>query len=78
MVSQWTGIPLKKMLETEVGKTAQYGETAGKKGLWGQDQALSLISDSVRRARAEISDPNCPVGSFIFLGPTGGGQDRDG
>lgn len=73
LVSQWTGIPLQKMLKTEAEKLLTMEEHLRQRVL-GQDQALSLISDSVRRARAEISDPNRPVGSFIFLGPTGVGK----
>ena len=73
VVSQWTGIPLKKMLQTEADKLL-FMEDQLRKRVLGQDQALTLISDSIRRARAEISDPNCPVGSFIFLGPTGVGK----
>ncbi len=73
VVSQWTGIPLKKMLQTEAQKLLEM-EQQLKKRVLGQDQALSLISDSIRRARAEISEPNCPIGSFIFLGPTGVGK----
>ncbi len=72
-ISQWTGIPLKKMLETEAEKLLSM-ESHLKKRVVGQDQALSLISSAIRRARAEISEPNCPVGSFIFLGPTGVGK----
>ena len=73
VISQWTGIPLKKMLQTEAEKLLSM-ESHLRKRVLGQDQALSLISDSIRRARAEISEPNCPVGSFIFLGPTGVGK----
>ena len=73
VVSQWTGIPLNKMLKTEAEKLLSMEDQLRKRVL-GQDQALSLISDSIRRARAEISEPNCPLGSFIFLGPTGVGK----
>ena len=73
VVSQWTGIPLKKMLQTESQKLLQMEDQLRKRVL-GQDHALSLISNSIRRARAEISEPNCPIGSFIFLGPTGVGK----
>ena len=73
VVSQWTGIPLKKMLQTEADKLL-FMEKELKKRVLGQDHALKLISDSIRRARVEISDPHCPLGSFIFLGPTGVGK----
>lgn len=73
VVSQWTGIPLKKMLQSEAQKLLQM-ENQLRKRVLGQDQALSLISNSIRRARAEISEPDCPIGSFIFLGPTGVGK----
>ena len=73
VVSQWKGIPLRKMLQTEAEKLLSMEEHL-KKRVIGQDQALSLISDSIRRARAELSEPNCPIGSFIFLGPTGVGK----
>ena len=73
VVSQWTGIPLKKMLQTEAEKLLSMEKYLRQRVL-GQDQALELISDSIRRARAEIAEPDCPVGSFIFLGPTGVGK----
>ena len=73
VVSQWTGIPLQKMLQTESEKLLKM-EAHLQKRVLGQDKALSLISDAIRRARAEISDPLCPIGSFIFLGPTGVGK----
>ncbi len=73
VVSQWTGIPLKKVLQKEVEKLLSMEKLLRKRVL-GQDQALSLVSDSIRRARAELSDPESPLGSFIFLGPTGVGK----
>ena len=73
VVFQWTGIPLNKMLKTEAEKLLSMEDQLRKRVL-GQDQALSLVSDSIRRARAEIAEPNCPLGSFIFLGPTGVGK----
>ena len=73
VVSQWTGIPVNKMLETEAQKLLSM-EKSLKKQVVGQDQALTLISQGVRRSRAEISDPNRPIGSFMFLGPTGVGK----
>ena len=73
VVSQWTGIPLKKMLQTETDKLLNMEEYL-KKRVIGQDHALRLVSDSIRRARSEISSENNPLGSFIFLGPTGVGK----
>ena len=73
VVSQWTGIPLKKMLQTEAEKLLAMEEHL-KKRLIGQDHALQTISDSIRRARTEIASSDKPMGSFIFLGPTGVGK----
>lgn len=73
VVARWTGIPLVKMLEEEREKLSRMEEEL-KKRVVGQDEALKKISDVVRRSRAGISDPNRPIGSFIFLGPTGVGK----
>jgi len=73
VVSRWTGIPLEKMLEKEMDKL-MHMEDELKKRVLGQDIAISKISDVVRRSRVGISDPNRPIGSFIFLGPTGVGK----
>jgi ATP-dependent Clp protease ATP-binding subunit ClpB len=73
VVSKWTGIPVSKMLEAEASKLLKMEEFM-KKRVVGQDHALELVADAVRRSRAEISDPNRPIGSFIFLGPTGVGK----
>ncbi len=73
VVSRWTGIPLVKMLEEEREKLSRMEEEL-KKRVVGQDTAIEKISDVVRRSRAGISDPNRPIGSFIFLGPTGVGK----
>ncbi len=73
VVSMWTGIPLSKMLEEEREKLAKMEEILRARVI-GQDEAISKISDVVRRNRAGISDPNKPIGSFIFLGPTGVGK----
>ncbi len=73
VVSMWTGIPLSKMLEEEREKLAKMEEIIRAKVI-GQDEAITKISDVVRRNRAGISDPNKPIGSFIFLGPTGVGK----
>ncbi len=73
VVSRWTGIPLEKMLEEELKKLALM-EDELRLRVVGQDVAIKKISDVVRRSRAGISDPNRPIGSFIFLGPTGVGK----
>ncbi|MFA6256990.1 MAG: AAA family ATPase [Candidatus Paceibacterota bacterium] len=73
VVSRWTGIPLTKMLEEEREKLEKM-EMELKKRVVGQDEAIKRVSDVIRRARAGISDPNRPIGSFIFLGPTGVGK----
>ncbi len=72
-VSRWTGIPVSKMLESESNKLLNMEENICKQVV-GQDQAIKLISDAIRRSRAGIADPHRPIGSFIFLGPTGVGK----
>ena len=73
IVSKWTGIPVRKMLEGEVEKLLKMEERL-KLRVVGQEEAIKAVSDAVRRARAGIQDPNRPIGSFIFLGPTGVGK----
>ncbi|MCX6754682.1 MAG: AAA family ATPase [Candidatus Nomurabacteria bacterium] len=73
VISRWTGVPLEKMLEEELAKLAKI-EDELRLRVVGQDIAIKKISDVVRRSRAGISDPNKPMGSFIFLGPTGVGK----
>ena len=73
VVSKWTGIPVSKMLEGEVEKLVKMEENLGKRVI-GQDQALRAVSDTIRRARAGIQDASRPLGSFLFLGPTGVGK----
>jgi len=73
VVSRWTGIPVTRMLEEEAEKLSRMEEFL-KKRIVGQDEAVRKISDTVKRSRAGISDPNRPIGSFIFLGPTGVGK----
>jgi len=73
VVARWTGIPLTKMLEEERAKLEKMEEEL-KKRVIGQDEAISRVSDVIRRSRAGIGDPNRPIGSFIFLGPTGVGK----
>jgi ATP-dependent Clp protease ATP-binding subunit ClpB len=73
VVAKWTGIPVSKMLEGEMQKLVTMEERLGNRVV-GQDEALTAVSNAVRRARAGLQDPNRPVGSFIFLGPTGVGK----
>src|SRR5216683_2602169 len=73
IVSKWTGIPVSKMLEGEVKKLVTMEERLRQRVV-GQDPALERVADAVRRSRAGLSDPNKPIGSFIFLGPTGVGK----
>jgi ATP-dependent Clp protease ATP-binding subunit ClpB len=73
IVSKWTGIPVSKMLEGEMQKLLQM-EDRLRRRVVGQDEAIKAVSDAVRRARAGIQDPNRPIGSFIFMGPTGVGK----
>ncbi|MFQ6070148.1 MAG: ATP-dependent chaperone ClpB [Candidatus Aminicenantales bacterium] len=73
IVSKWTGIPVSKMLEGEVEKLIKM-ESNLRKRVVGQDHALRIVSDTIRRARAGIQDSSRPLGSFIFLGPTGVGK----
>jgi ATP-dependent Clp protease ATP-binding subunit ClpB len=73
VVSKWTGIPVSKMLEGDVVKLVQM-EDRLRLRVVGQDEALKLVSNAVRRSRAGLSDPKRPIGSFLFLGPTGVGK----
>ena len=73
VVARWTGIPVSKMLEGEMQKLVTMEERLSQRVI-GQDEALVAVSNAVRRARAGLQDPNRPVGSFIFLGPTGVGK----
>ncbi len=73
VVARWTGIPMARMLEAEAEKLSRMEEVL-KKRIVGQDEAVKKISDTVKRSRAGIADPNRPIGSFIFLGPTGVGK----
>ena len=73
VVSKWTGIPVSRMLEGEVEKLIHMEERL-KQRVVGQDDAIIAVSNAVRRARAGLQDPNRPIGSFIFMGPTGVGK----
>ncbi len=73
IVSQWTGIPVSRLVETEREKLLKLSDILHERVV-GQDEAVDLVSDAVVRARAGIKDPNRPIGSFLFLGPTGVGK----
>lgn len=73
VVSKWTGIPVAKMLEGEKEKLLQMEEALHKR-LIGQNEAVDAVANAIRRSRAGLSDPNRPIGSFLFLGPTGVGK----
>ena len=73
IVSKWTGIPVSRMLEGEVKKLVQM-EDRLRERVVGQDPALTVVANAIRRSRAGLSDPKKPIGSFIFLGPTGVGK----
>jgi ATP-dependent Clp protease ATP-binding subunit ClpB len=73
VVAKWTGVPVSKMLEGEVQKLVKMEERLGARVI-GQDDALIAVANAVRRARAGLQDPKRPIGSFIFLGPTGVGK----
>ncbi len=73
VVSSWTGVPVSKMLEGEKQKLLRMEERLGRRVV-GQEEAIQALSNAVRRARSGLQDPNRPIGSFIFLGPTGVGK----
>ena len=73
ILSKWTGIPVSKMLEGDMQKLVHMEDRLRQRVI-GQDEAVVAVSDAVRRARAGIQDPNRPIGSFIFMGPTGVGK----
>ena len=73
IVSKWTGIAVNKLLESEMQKLVNMEEFLHKRVI-GQDEAVEVVSDAIRRARSGLKDPNRPIGTFIFLGPTGVGK----
>jgi ATP-dependent Clp protease ATP-binding subunit ClpC len=73
VVAQWTGIPVSQMMETEAEKLLQMEERLHERMI-GQDEAIHAISDAIRRARSGLKDPRRPIGSFIFIGPSGVGK----
>ncbi len=73
VISRWTGIPVSKMLESEIKKLARAEEELQKR-IKGQDEAIKAVANAIRRSRAGISEENKPIGSFLFVGPTGVGK----
>ena len=73
IVSQWTGIPVQKLVETERDKLLHLQDILHQDVI-GQDEAVKSVADSILRARSGLKDPRKPIGSFIFLGPTGVGK----
>jgi ATP-dependent Clp protease ATP-binding subunit ClpB len=73
VVARWTGIPVSKMMQSEKQKLLKLEEEIGER-LIGQTEAVTAVADAIRRSRSGLSDPNKPIGSFIFLGPTGVGK----
>ncbi|WP_348766806.1 ATP-dependent chaperone ClpB [uncultured Salinisphaera sp.] len=73
IVSRWTGIPVNRMLEAERDKLLRMEDSLHERVI-GQDEAVAAVSDAIRRSRSGLSDPNRPIGSFLFLGPTGVGK----
>jgi ATP-dependent Clp protease ATP-binding subunit ClpB len=73
VVSRWTGVPVSRLLEGEIQKLVRLESTLHERVV-GQDEAVSAVANAIRRSRAGLSDPNRPIGSFLFLGPTGVGK----
>jgi ATP-dependent Clp protease ATP-binding subunit ClpB len=73
VVSRWTGVPVSRLMEGEIEKLVRLEATLHERVV-GQDEAVSAVSNAIRRSRAGLSDPNRPIGSFLFLGPTGVGK----
>jgi ATP-dependent Clp protease ATP-binding subunit ClpB len=73
VVSRWTGVPVSKLLEAELAKLVRMEEALHTRVI-GQDEAVQAVANAIRRSRAGLSDPNRPIGSFLFLGPTGVGK----
>ena len=73
VVSRWTGVPVSRLLEGEIAKLVRMEQVLHERVI-GQDQAVSAVANAIRRSRSGLSDPNRPIGSFMFLGPTGVGK----
>ena len=76
-MAAWTGIPVTRLMEGEQAKLLHMEERLHERVV-GQDEAIAAVSDAVRRARAGLKDPKRPIGSFLFLGPTGVGKTETG
>ena len=73
IVERWTGIPVARLVQSERDKLLTLDETLHKRVI-GQDEAVQAVAEAIQRSRAGIQDPNRPIGSFLFLGPTGVGK----
>jgi len=73
IVSRWTGIPVSRLMEGEMAKLVRMEEVLHERVI-GQDDAVAAVANAIRRSRAGLSDPHRPIGSFLFLGPTGVGK----
>jgi ATP-dependent Clp protease ATP-binding subunit ClpB len=73
VVSRWTGIPVSRLMEGEMQKLVRMEDVLHSRVV-GQDEAVSAVANAIRRSRAGLSDPHKPIGSFLFLGPTGVGK----
>src|SRR5947207_15713210 len=73
IVSKWTGIPVTRLMEGEMQKLVRLEDVLHERVI-GQDEAVRAVANAIRRSRAGLSDPNRPIGSFLFLGPTGVGK----
>src|SRR4029077_18174784 len=73
VVSKWTGVPVSRLMEGEMQKLVRLEEVLHQRVI-GQDDAVHAVPNAIRRSRAGLSDPNRPIGSFLFLGPTGVGK----
>ncbi len=73
VVSRWTGVPVSRLMEAEVAKLVRMEDVLHQRVV-GQDEAVSVVANAIRRSRSGLSDPNRPIGSFLFLGPTGVGK----
>ena len=73
VISRWTGVPVAKLLEGEVDKLVRMEQLLHSR-IVGQDEAVVAVANAIRRSRAGLSDPNRPIGSFLFMGPTGVGK----
>src|SRR5688500_18042721 len=73
VVSKWTGVPVSRLMEAEAAKLLHLEDLLHER-IVGQDPAVTAVANAIRRSRAGLSDPNRPIGSFMFLGPTGVGK----